>query len=181
MPVWVRGIEKGFYMDEKESRSKDTIRRIGGYLHRVVPVKDATGKVLHFIVKPIMVEFRPRDLMQVIVGASILAIPLAFTEETWVLGERLPLVNVVLLSLLSLLFISIFVYFNFYRFQFKEHRGEYVKRVLGIYIFSLIVVGAILTIIEKCPWTGDPLIAVKRIIVVAFPASMSATVSDMIK
>lgn len=157
------------------------IERIGGYLHRVVPIVDSAGKVLDYALKPLMVEFRPRDLMQIIVGASILAVPVAFTEETWRLGETLPFRNVLILSALSLLFIALFVYFNFYRFAFKGHAFEYVKRVLAIYLFALVVVGSLLTIIQRAPWSTDSLLAIKRTLIVAFPASMSAAVSDALK
>jgi len=161
--------------------NKTSIERIGGYLHSVVPITDATGNVVNHFLKPIMVEFRPRDLMQVIVGASVLAVPVAFTEETWKLGEELPLLNVLTLSGLSVVFIGLFVHLNFYRYMFKEHILEYVKRVLSIYFFSLIVVGLLLTIIQRCPWGVDHMIAVKRVLIVAFPASMSASLSDAIK
>ncbi len=162
-------------------KPKISVRRVGGYLHRVVPIVDSAGKVLNYALSPLMVEFRPRDLMQVIVGASILAVPVAFTEETWNLGATLPLNNVVGLSALSLLFIALFVYFNFYRFAFRGQAVEYCKRVISIYIFSLLVVGLILTLIRKCPWGADNVLALKRILIVAFPASMSAAVSDTMK
>ena len=166
---------------ENKEKPRATIKRIGGYLHRVVPIFDSAGKAINYAITPIMVEFRPRDLLQVIVGASILAVPVAFTEETWRLGEKLPLRNVLSLSSLSLLFIGLFVYFNFYRRMFKEHIREYIKRVLAIYIFSLLVVGTLLTLIEQCPWGVDNLLAIKRILIVGFPASMSAAISDSIK
>ncbi len=164
-----------------EQPAKSMVRRIGGYLHRTIPVFDEAGKIIHYTLQPLMVEFRPRDLMQVVVGASILAVPVAFTEETWVLGDELPLVNILALSMLSLLFISLFVYLNFYRFNLKGNVFEYCKRVAGIYFFSLLVVGLILTIIQKCPWGENSLLALKRILIVAFPASMSAAVSDSLK
>ncbi|MDF7798434.1 DUF2391 family protein [Pontiellaceae bacterium B1224] len=159
----------------------EMIKRIGGYLHSVVPIKDATGKVLDYTLKPLMVEFKPRDVMQVVVGASLLSVPIAFTEETWVLGRELPLANVIGLSALSLIFIGLFVYYNFYRFTFREHVWEFVKRVAGIYFISLLVVAGLLTIINKCPWTTDHVTAIKRVLIIAFPASMSAAVSDSIK
>ena len=165
----------------EEQKIEERIKRIGGYLHRVIPVIDKSGKIINYSLTPFMVEFRPRDLMQVIVGASILAVPVAFTEETWKLGELLPMRNVLLLSGISLLFIAAFVYFNFYRFNFKGHILEYIKRVIAIYIFSLFVVGLILTIIQKCPWGDNNLLAIKRILIVSFPASMSAAVSDTLK
>ena len=84
-------------MEDNEQES--TIRRIGGYLHRVVPVVDGAGKVLNYALSPLMVEFRPRDMMQIIVGASVLAVPVAFTEETWNLGAQLPLANVLGLNI----------------------------------------------------------------------------------
>jgi uncharacterized membrane protein len=160
---------------------KTKIKRINGYLHRISPMKDATGKVVNYTSSPVMVEFRPRDLLQVIIGSSILAIPLAFTEETWRLGETLPLFNTILLSVISLVFISVFVYFNFYRFMLKDHILEFIKRIFSTFAVSLIVVGVILTIIQKCPWQTDVLVAIKRILIVAFPASMSATISDVLK
>jgi uncharacterized membrane protein len=166
---------------KRERKSKQTIKRIGGYLHRLSPVLDSTGKVVHYVTTPLMVELKPRDIMQIVVGASILAIPVGFTEETWNLGERLPLTNILALAIISLVFIALFVYFNFYRFQLKNYVFEYIKRVIAIYVLSLIVVGILLTLIEKCPWGVDNIVALKRIIIVAFPSSMSAAISDTLK
>lgn len=128
-----------------------------------------------------MVELKPRDILQIIVGASILAVPVGFTEETWVLGANLPFINVLAIGFISIIFISAFVYFNFYRFYLKGHISEYIKRVLAVYIFSVLVVGILLTIIGKCPWGVNNILAIKRIIIVTFPSSMSAAVSDSIK
>ena len=164
-----------------EQKSTHTIQRIGGYLHRIVPIVDNTGKVISHATRPFMVEVRARDVMQMMVGASILAIPVGFTEETWNLGTTLPLRNVLALTCISLLFIAAFVYFNFYRFHLKGYRWQFVKRVFGIYVVALAVVAVLLTIIDKCPWGIDNVVAMKRVIIVAFPASMSAAVSDMLK
>lgn len=165
----------------ENKKTKSSVKRIGGYLYQIVPIMGKTGKVISHSLVPHMVELRPRDVLQIIVGASVLAIPVGFTEEVWKLGETLPLIKVITLSLLSLVFIGAFVYLNFYRFDFKGHESEYLKRVWAIYIFSLLVVAILLTIIEKCPWGIDNLLAIKRIVIVAFPASMSATLSDTIK
>lgn len=166
---------------KRQNKTKQTIKRIGGYLHRLSPILDSTGKVVNYVTTPLMVELKPRDIMQIIVGASILAIPVGFTEETWNLGERLPLNNVLALAVISLVFIALFVYFNFYRFQLKGYVFEYIKRVVAIYAISLIVVGILLTLIDKCPWGTDNLLALKRMIIVAFPSSMSAAISDTLK
>ena len=93
----------------EEIKPESRIKRVGGFLRRVVPKMDGAGKVLNYAFSPLMVEFRLRDLMQVIVGASILAI------------------------------------------------------------------------IQKYPFGSDNLMALKRILIVAFPASMSAALSDSLK
>jgi uncharacterized membrane protein len=165
----------------KDENQKSAIKRIGHYLYKLVPISDDSGKIISHSVIPLMVEFHPRDLMQIIVGASILAVPVAFTEETWNLGQELPLINILLLTMVSFLFIASYVYYNFYRFQLKNNIFRYILRVFSIYLFSLIVVSMILTIINRCPWKTDLLLAIKRVIIVAFPASMSAAVSDNLK
>lgn len=55
-----------------------------------------------------------------------------------------------------------------------------MKRVLVIYAITLVIVGALLTIIQRAPWGHDLALAVKRTLIVSFPASMSAAVSDSI-
>jgi len=165
----------------KNGNQKPIVKRIGHYLYKLVPIADETGKIISHAITPLMVEFHPRDLMQIIVGASVLAVPVAFTEETWNLGQELPLRNVLLLTLISFIFIASYVYYNFYRFQLRNNLFRYVVRVLSIYLFSLMVVAMLLMIINRCPWQTDALLAIKRVIIVAFPASMSAAISDTIK
>ena len=72
--------------DEGHVTSADVrVERLGrnGYLHRIIPIVDKAGNVIQRLVKPLEVEFRLRDVLQTVVGASILAIPAAYTEETW--------------------------------------------------------------------------------------------------
>lgn len=168
-------------MAQKIDIKDTTIERINGYLHRIVPVADKSGKIISYALKPIMLEFKPRDIMQVIVGSAILAIPVSLTEEAWNLGEMLPMVNISLIAFLSLIFIGVFVYFNFYKVTLKGYVFEFIKRVIGTYLISLLVVALILTLLQKCPWGIENVIAIKRIVIVAFPAAMSGTLSDTIK
>ena len=164
-----------------EPNKKDySVQRISGYLHKVIPIVDSTGKIISHAIKPLKVELRRRDLMQIIVGASILSVPVAFTQETWDLGRDLPLLNVMILGALSIIFLGLHVYFAFYRYEFSDHVGEYLKRVAAIYMLSFMVVGILLSVIDKAPWQSDLLLAIKRTIIVTFPASMSAAVSDSI-
>ncbi|MEE4273682.1 MAG: DUF2391 family protein [Thermoanaerobaculales bacterium] len=163
--------------------TKETVKRIGRgqHLHRVIPILDASGKVIDRVVKPLMVELRARDVFQVIVGASILAIPAGFTEETWNLGEELAMANIGALAAISIAFVALFVYSNFYRGYIQGYRWEFVKRVVVIYTMSLAVVAVLLTLIGKCPWGVDNLLALKRIVIVGLPSSLSAAVSDALK
>lgn len=168
-------------MEQKVEIKETTIKRIGGYLHRVVPIADKSGKIISYTLKPLMLEFKTRDIMQVIIGSALLAIPISLTEEVWNLGESLPLFNIWMIAILSIALISVFVYFNFYKVTLKGYVLDFIKRIIGTYLISLIVVALILTLIEKCPWGIDNALAIKRIIIVAFPAAMSGTLSDTIK
>ena len=169
--------------NEPKTSADVSIERLGrnGYLHRVIPIVDKAGNVIQRVVKPLEVEFRVRDVLQTVVGASILAIPAAYTEETWNLGSELATVNIIGIAFLSVLFISTFVYYNFYKGYFTQFRVQYVVRVIGTYLASLFVVAVLLTLVDKTPWGVDNVLALKRIIVVGFPAAMSATVADSIK
>ncbi len=168
-------------MGRKVDSSNETVHRVGGYLHRLVPVVDASGKVVEHVLRPLMVELRTRDLIQILVGSSILALPVAFTQEAWDLGRSLPLGNVVMLGVLSVVFIALFVHFHFYKEYLRQYLFEYVKRVVAIYVISLAVVAVLLTLIQQCPWTTDWVLAIKRVVIVGLPASLSATVSDAFK
>ena len=104
-------------MKEDVTSSSDvTIERLGrnGYLHRVIALVDKSGKVVQRVLKPLMVEFRARDALRTVVGASILAIPAAYTEEAWNLGRDLPRLNIGAIGAISVLFVAMFVYLNFY-------------------------------------------------------------------
>lgn len=168
-------------MKRKEESLESTIKRIGGYLHRVIPITDVTGEIISYTLKPLMLEFNTRDIMQVVIGCSLLALPVSLSEEAWRLGETLPDRNIGLISLVSFAMISIFVYLNYYKVTLKGYVFEFIKRCLGTYLISLLVVGVILTLLQKCPWGIDNILAIKRIVIVAFPAAMSGTLSDTIK
>ena len=166
---------------EEKLKTKRKIIRVDGKLREIITVFGPKDKIIQKIINPVMLEFYPRDVVQVLIGSSILAVPVAFTEETWKLGEILPLLNVILIMLLSLLFISMFVYYNYYRNKLKEHWDEFLKRVISTYVFSFIVANLILFLIGQAPWSINALLAFKRAVLVSFPASMSAAIADTVK
>lgn len=132
------------------------------------------------IVTPLKVEFHPKDILQVIIGAAILAIPVGYTQETWDLGELLPLGNVFGFMALSLLFIAAFTYYNYHRHNIHVHFKNFLKRTLSTYVLSFIVVALLLTMIDKAHWITGFLTAFKTTVIVAFPASMSGAIADML-
>lgn len=166
---------------EEKLKTIRKIVRVGGLLKELLVVKDEGGKVLHRIWSPFMVEFDLKDALQVIIGAAILSIPVSLTEEVWSLGEKLPLKNVLGIFLVSLFFISAFVFFSFYKGSIKENRFEFIKRVIFTYLLSFGVVSILLTLIQQAPWSTDWILAIKRVVIVAFPASMSGTLVDTLK
>lgn len=160
--------------------ASQTIRSIGGRLHRVVPVLDSAGRISQYVISPLRVELRRRDLLQIIVGASLLGVPLGLTEESWNLAAELPTFNILAIAAISVVFVSAYVHFNFYRDLLREHLGSFLLRVAPIYLFSLLIVGLILTLLNREPWLTDPVLAIKRTLLVSFPATMSASISDAI-
>ena len=167
---------------EEKPKTKREIVRIGKHLNEIVTVKDASGNLLHKITKPVMFEVYPRDIMQLIVGATLLSTPIALTEEVWELGRVLPLEKMLLLGLLSVLFTSLFVYYNFYRQNLRDHLYEFLKRIVLIYAVSLGISFIVLYAFHQAPLGGPSwIVTLKRMVIVAFPASMSAAVADMLK
>jgi hypothetical protein len=57
------------------------VKRIDGDPYEIVIIKDETGNELQRISIPLKVELRIHDFLEIIVGASILSVPVAFTEE----------------------------------------------------------------------------------------------------
>ncbi len=167
--------------DQKVDEKQGAERRIGGYLHRVVPIADKSGEIISYALKPLMVEFKVRDVIQVMIGSALMATPVSMSEEAWNLARDLPKANMIAITSVSLLLVAAFVFYNFYRHSFKGHVFDFVKRVLGTYLLTFIVVAAILTVLQKCPWEENLELAFRRIVIVAFPAVMGATLSDMVK
>ncbi|NLR94490.1 DUF2391 family protein [Flammeovirga agarivorans] len=152
--------------------------RINGKLYELFEILDEQGKILRTIDIPLKVEFRINDLLEIIVGASILAVPTAFTEEVWTMGDALPWLNTLILSSISIVFIASFVYYSSYKMKLKLFRKEYVIRIFSTFVLSVLIIGILLTVVDKCPWITDFSLAFKRTLIGAFPASLSATLTD---
>ena len=72
-------------------------------------------------------------MAEILVGASVLAIPVAYTEEVWVLGEQLPWLNVWAVAASSIGFVALFVYFIYYKKKMERDKWQFLLRVTAGY------------------------------------------------
>lgn len=118
------------------------------------------------------------DLSQLIIGASVLSVPIAFTEEAWNLSKTIPMLNLGIIVILTLCFIALYAFKGIFQGHIKERKATFVKRILIGYSVTLVVVVIVLFALNKFPISHEPLIAFKRVIIISFPASMGAIVVD---
>jgi len=166
---------------QKSVRSTSVIERIDGELHSVKTLFDEAGNAIERSTIPLMLEFQLKDFCQVLVGAAVLSIPAAYTEEVWALGEKLPLPNMIGVIVASLTFVGMFGYFIFYKDHFRGYQWELAKRVVFVYLITFVVSAMILWLLQKLPMMSDPLTALNRTVLVAFPGCFSGTVVDSLK
>lgn len=121
------------------------------------------------------------DLVQVVIGATILAIPVGFTKEVWDFSVELPIINIYGIFIISIIFISIFTYYHYHNINVKKHWKLFIKRVSLTYIFSFVTVSIIFILVDKAFLYQDLFISFKRVVIVTLPASMSAAIADTIK
>jgi uncharacterized membrane protein len=123
-------------------------------------------------------SFNVEDASQVAIGAFALAVPISFSEEAWRLGETLPLTNLLLVFVLSVVFLSLFAYESVFQADIKYRIPVFLIRIVITYLITALVVSLILIALDKFPLFTEPAIALKRLILIAMPASMGATIAD---
>ncbi|MFW8633205.1 DUF2391 family protein [Vibrio natriegens] len=123
-------------------------------------------------------HFNLEDASQVLVGAFALAVPISFSEEAWRLGESLPMANLLMLFSLSVIFLSFFAYQSVFQSRIRHRVSIFIFRVIIAYTIAAVVVALVLLCLDKLPLLTEPLVAIKRIIVITMPASMGAIVVD---
>ncbi len=123
-------------------------------------------------------RFHLRDVVEIAVGACVMAFPVAVTEEVWNLGEELALGRVLLFALASLFFLAVFIYVLHDHVGFPPTRKAFLLRVASTYGVTLLISALLLLGVDRIDLLQDPLIALKRTILVAFPASFAATAVD---
>lgn len=124
--------------------------------------------------------FNSEDAGQLIVGAFALSVPIAFSEEAWKLAISLPALNMLLVVALSLGFIALFAYQSVFQANIRHRVAVFLFRITMAYVLTLLVVAIVLLALDKFPLLSDPLIALRRTLLIAMPASMGAIIVDSI-
>ena len=167
--------------NDGEQQIVTRVERRDGRLHSVQEVRDNAGRVLSQLAKPLQVELHGDDIAQLVAGACAIAIPIAFAEEVWTLGSSLSTGRILLVALTSVMALAFFVRSLFYPGKnLHEYRFDFVKRVIASYLTTLAVAMVLLILIDKGPLDDLPL-ALRRAVLIAFPASFAATAVDYIK
>lgn len=126
----------------------------------------------------VKLNFNREDASQIAIGAFALAVPVSFSEEAWKLGESLPALNLLLLFLLSIVFLTFFAYQSVFQANIRFRVAVFILRIAIAYLIAILVVALILLALDKFPILSTPEVAIKRLIVIAMPASMGAIIVD---
>lgn len=125
---------------------------------------------------PQKVTFKARDVIEIALGACIMAFPTATAEEVWDLGAELSLSRAALFMLASIFFLAVLIYGMHGHGQ--GDRKVFIQRVLATYVVTFLIGAALLFGVDRLDLLTDPLTGFKRAILVAFPASFAATAVD---
>lgn len=123
-------------------------------------------------------RFNWEDVSQISIGSFALAVPVSFSEEAWRLGESLPMLNLVLIFLLSVGFLSFYAFESVFQANIRNRYVVFGFRIVIAYLIAGLVVALILLSINKLPLIDDPFTAIRRVMVITMPASMGAIVVD---
>jgi uncharacterized membrane protein len=118
------------------------------------------------------------DIGQIAIGAFVLAVPISFSEEAWKIGGSLPFPNLLLVFTLSIGFLALFAYQSVFQGRIIHRLIVFAIRIIIAYLIAALVVALVLVSLDKFPLLSEPVVAIKRLIVIAMPASMGAIVVD---
>jgi len=124
-----------------------------------------------------MSRFGLRDFVEIALGGSIMAFPTAATEEIWNLSAELSLMRVLFFSVASLLVLAVLIY-ALHGHGLDTSRKAFIQRVASTYVVTLVIAALLLYALGRIDFVNEPLTGLKRMILVAFPASYAATVVD---
>lgn len=167
-------------MTQSELESSSHTRQISGRLHVVEELRDKAGNLVSTVTRPLKVDFQLTDFVQLIAGATVMALPVALTEEVWDLAAELSPGRSLLILAISLATLSAFIWALFYGKHLPDYPKEFVTRCVSAYRVTFLVSLLLLALFDKAP-LDDLGLAFKRAVLVAFPASFAATAVDFMK
>jgi len=118
------------------------------------------------------------DLAEMLVGAVPIAYPLAVTEEVWNLGESITWMSALLLWAGTGVVIGWYGSHAFQAGGFRKNWSSVLIRLGLVQLLTFAVCALLLIVVGKWPIATDPALAIKRTLLVLFPASFSATIVD---
>lgn len=118
------------------------------------------------------------DISQIAIGSFALAVPISFSQEAWDLGGTLPTLNLTLVFILSIAFLSVYAYYSVFQGKVSKRYHVFLLRVFIAYFIAALVVALVLFALNKFPILEDPVTAINRVILITMPASMGAIVVD---
>ena len=122
--------------------------------------------------------FNLEDASQIAIGSFALAVPISFSEESWKLSETLPMLNLIIIFVISIGFLALFTYGSVFQSNIKHRYPVFLFRIINAHIIAILVVALVLWSLNKFPILSEPTIALKRLILLAMPASMGAIIVD---
>ena len=123
-------------------------------------------------------SFNLEDVSQVAIGAFAFGLPISFSEEAWMLGITLPATNLAIVFCLSVIFLSLFAYQSVFQGNIKHRIPVFLFRIAIAYLIAGFIVALLLLSLNKFPLLTEPVIALKRLVVITMPASMGAIIVD---
>ena len=126
------------------------------------------------------VEFTARDVAEIALAACAIAFPLAVTQEVWDLGAELSLFRAAVLAVASLVGLALVVGALHHGSLRGLDRNVYLQRLVGTYGIALLISALLLVAIGRFDLLSEPLLGLKRAILITFPACFAATGVDSV-
>ncbi|MBI2542743.1 MAG: DUF2391 family protein [Candidatus Aenigmarchaeota archaeon] len=160
----------------------DIVKTPTGF-YRIKALVERGGRIVATF-HPLHLKLEAKDVAQIFIGSIVLASPFMMTQEVWELGQQIPTLNAILIMLMTLFALSVLLYFTRYEKITSEGRiviREFSKRLFVTYLIAFLTVSTLLTILGKAPWDVDTQVALKRVILIALPASLGGAAVDLLK
>lgn len=159
---------------------KESVVHKGKKYHLLREVFSAEGKLLSRVVEPLSIRVRVQDIFEIIFGAFFIALPFGFTDEVARIGGEMSGSRVLFILIVNVFILSGYIYYTGYqRISVQNLHPHFFLRLFFTYSLAFLVSILVLTIISQAQWSGAAsIVALKRALVLALPASFGAVTAD---